>query len=297
MTDPDLTDPHPIEPRLVADDLVLGYEKDRPIVDGISFDVPTGAVTVLVGANACGKSTFLRGLARLLAPQRGSVILDGRSIHERPTREVATLLGLLPQSPSAPEGITVADLVARGRHPHQRWYRQWSDRDEEVVEHALARTGVAELAERRVDDLSGGQRQRVWIAVALAQETDLILLDEPTTYLDIAHQVEVLDIIRDLNRTDGRTVVAVLHDLHLACRYADHLVAMKAGRIVAQGEPSTVMTAALVQDVFGLNAQIITDPLTGTPIVLPVPSDDGGDGSDPCDNGSRALAGSDRPGP
>lgn len=259
-------------PRLEARDVDLGYHRDQLIVEGLSLSIPDGEVTVLVGANACGKSTLLRGLARLLAPERGTVLLDGKDIHHRPTREVAVTLGLLPQTPVAPDGITVADLVARGRHPHQRWYRQWSSDDEAVVAEALRRAGIEELAERPVDELSGGQRQRAWIALALAQDTELLLLDEPTTYLDLAHQVEVLDLVRALNRRNGRTVVMVLHDLHLASRYADHLVAMRGGAIVAAGPPTEVVTAELVREVFGLEAQVISDPLTGTPLVLPIPN-------------------------
>jgi iron complex transport system ATP-binding protein len=255
---------------LGAVDLTLSYGS-RAIVDGLSLDVPSGAVTVIVGANACGKSTLLRGLGRLLRPQGGAVLLDGEEIGRLPTREVATRLGLLPQSPTAPDGITVADLVARGRFPHQRWYRQWSPEDAAAVDAALAATRTSELAERAVDELSGGQRQRVWIAMALAQGTPLMLLDEPTTYLDLAHQVEVLDLLADLNEAEGRTIVLVLHDLNLACRYAHHLVAMADGAIVAEGPPAEIVTVALVQDVFGLACEVIPDPLTGTPLVVPRP--------------------------
>jgi iron complex transport system ATP-binding protein len=248
----------------------LAYD-DRVIVDGLSLTIPAGRVTVIVGANACGKSTLLRGLARLLKPRGGTVLLDGTDIHRLPTREVATRLGVLPQQPIAPEGITVADLVARGRHPHQRWIRQFSVEDEAAVTAALAATEITELAERSVDELSGGQRQRVWIALTLAQGTPLMLLDEPTTFLDLAHQVEVLDLLARLNESEGRTIVLVLHDLNLACRYADHLVAMKDGAIVAEGAPGEVITAATVRHVFGLACEVIDDPLTGTPLVLPVP--------------------------
>ncbi|MEV6671782.1 ABC transporter ATP-binding protein [Streptomyces sp. NPDC051162] len=253
--------------RLTARDLTLAYE-DRTVVDGLDVDVPDGAVTVIVGPNACGKSTLLRALGRLLKPARGSVLLDGTELSRIPTRTIARSLGLLPQTPVAPEAITVADLVSRGRQPHQRWWQQWSDDDERAVTEALARTDTAALAERSVDELSGGQRQRVWIAMALAQETDLLLLDEPTTYLDISHQVEVLDLCRRLNHERGRTVVAVLHDLNQAARYADHLIAMRAGRIVAQGAPSDVVTADLVRDVFGLESVVVPDPVTGSPLVV-----------------------------
>ncbi|MFG2227010.1 ABC transporter ATP-binding protein [Streptomyces sp. NPDC048644] len=254
--------------RLTARDLTLAYE-DRTVVDGLDLDVPQGAVTVVVGPNACGKSTLLRALGRLLRPRRGAVLLDGTDLARIPTKTIARSVGLLPQTPVAPEAITVGDLVARGRQPHQRWWQQWSDDDERAVTEAMERTDVAQLAERAVDELSGGQRQRVWIAMALAQETDLLLLDEPTTYLDIAHQVEVLDLVRQLNHDRGRTVVAVLHDLNQAARYADHLVAMKAGRIVAQGRPGEVVTAGLVQEVFGLEAVVVPDPVTGSPLVVP----------------------------
>jgi iron complex transport system ATP-binding protein len=255
---------------LWASTLSLSYG-NRVIVPGIDVAIPTGQITVIVGANACGKSTLLRGLGRLLKPVGGSVLLDGRDIHSLPTREVATRLGLLPQTPTAPDGITVADLVGRGRFPHQRWYRQWSPEDAEAVARALAVTGTTALADRAVDELSGGQRQRVWIAMTLAQGTPLLLLDEPTTYLDLAHQVEVLDLLADLNEDEGRTIVIVLHDLNLAARYAHHLIAMADGRIVAEGAPVEVVTAELVEEVFGLPCRVIPDPLTDTPLVLPRP--------------------------
>ncbi|MEV6577497.1 ABC transporter ATP-binding protein [Streptomyces sp. NPDC051582] len=254
--------------RLAASGLTLAYE-DRVVVDDLDLSVPDGKVTVIVGPNACGKSTTLRALGRLLRPRAGAVLLDGAALSSLPTRRIAQTIGLLPQSPTAPEAITVADLVARGRQPHQRWWQQWSEADERAVAGAMARTSVADLADRPVDALSGGQRQRVWIAMALAQETELLLLDEPTTFLDIAHQVEVLDLVRQLNHERGRTVVAVLHDLNQAARYADHLVAMKAGRVVAQGPPSAVVTAELVHEVFGLDAIVVPDPVTGSPLIIP----------------------------
>ncbi|MEV4329669.1 ABC transporter ATP-binding protein [Streptomyces sp. NPDC049597] len=254
--------------RLTARELTLAYE-DRTVVHELDLAVPDGKVTVIVGPNACGKSTTLRALGRLLKPKGGAVLLDGQELARIPTKRIAQAIGLLPQSPVAPEAITVADLVSRGRQPHQAWWKQWSDEDERAVTDAMTRTDVTTLADRPVDELSGGQRQRVWIAMALAQETDLLLLDEPTTYLDIAHQVEVLDLVRQLNHERGRTVVAVLHDLNQAARYADHLVAMRAGRIVAEGRPGDVVTAELVREVFGMESVVVPDPVTGSPLVVP----------------------------
>ncbi|MFJ8628259.1 ABC transporter ATP-binding protein [Kitasatospora sp. NPDC093550] len=254
--------------RLEARGLTLAYEA-RTVVEGLDVGIPDGRVTVIVGPNACGKSTLLRALGRLLKPARGAVLLDGEELARIPTKRIAQRLGLLPQSPTAPEGISVADLVSRGRQPHQSWWQQWSPEDEAAVSEALERTSTAELAERSMDELSGGQRQRAWIAMALAQGTDILLLDEPTTYLDIAHQVEVLDLVRRLNVERGRTVVAVLHDLNQAARYADHLVAMRDGRVVAQGPPAQVVTADLVREVFGLDSVVVPDPVTGTPLVVP----------------------------
>jgi iron complex transport system ATP-binding protein len=265
-----MIDPTPA-PALEAEGLSLAYD-DRLVVDGLSLRIPAGSITVIVGANACGKSTLLRGLARLLRPRGGAVLLDGQDIQRLPTKQVATRLGILPQQPIAPEGITVDDLVARGRHPHQRWLRQFSVDDEAAVAAALEATEITDLADRSVDELSGGQRQRAWIALALAQGTPLMLLDEPTTFLDLAHQVEVLDLLVTLNETEGRTIVLVLHDLNLACRYAHHLVAMREGAIVAEGIPAEVITPALVEAVFGLRCEVIDDPLTGTPLVIPVPA-------------------------
>ncbi|MET3976639.1 ABC-type cobalamin/Fe3+-siderophores transport system ATPase subunit [Cellulosimicrobium sp. 4261] len=258
---------HPAD-RLHAEGVTIGYD-DRVISADLDVSIPDGSFTVIVGPNACGKSTLLRALSRLLKPSRGQVVLDGRSISSIPAKEVARRLGLLPQSSIAPEGITVADLVARGRYPHQKLLRQWSREDEAAVVAALAATGTTDLSGRLVDELSGGQRQRVWVAMVLAQETPLLLLDEPTTFLDIAHQIELLELCADLNRDRGHTLVAVLHDLNHACRYATHLIAMKDGAIVAEGAPAEVVTAELVEDVFGLPCRIIADPVTGTPLVVP----------------------------
>lgn len=256
------------ESRLLAQHLRLGYD-ERVVVDGLSLVVPDRSFTVIVGPNACGKSTLLRALARILKPASGAVLLDGEVISALPSKEVARKLGLLPQSSIAPDGITVADLVARGRYPHQSLLRQWSLDDARIVAEAMRVTNVTHLAERPVDELSGGQRQRVWIAMVLAQETPLLLLDEPTTFLDIAHQVEVLDLLADLHAA-GRTVVAVLHDLNQAARYATHLVAMREGEIIAQGDPSVILNSNLVYEVFGLRSQVVPDPVTGTPMVVPL---------------------------
>ncbi|MET8092726.1 ABC transporter ATP-binding protein [Micromonospora sp. NPDC005220] len=249
-------------------DLVVGYD-ERTVLDGLTLDLPTDAFTVIVGPNACGKSTLLRTMARLLTPRRGTVLLDGTAIRDLPTRDVARRLGVLPQSPLVPEGVTVADLVGRGRQPYQRWWRQWSSSDGAAVDEAMTMADVADLADRPVDSLSGGQRQRVWIAMTLAQDTDALLLDEPTTFLDLAHQVEVLDLLHRLRVERGRTVVAVLHDLNQAARYADHLIAMRAGAVVAAGPPREILTADLVRDVFGLACVVVPCPVTGAPLVVP----------------------------
>ncbi|GFH38520.1 ABC transporter ATP-binding protein [Streptomyces pacificus] len=264
-----MTGPNTPAPRLRAEDLTLSYDR-REVARSLAVDIPDDSFTVIIGPNACGKSTLLKALARMLRPKAGQVYLDGQAIASYRSREVARRLGLLPQSSSAPGGITAGDLVARGRYPHQRLLKQWSPEDEEAVAEAMRHTGVRELADRPVDDLSGGQRQRVWLAMVLAQQTSILLLDEPTTFLDIAHQVEVLDLCAELHARRGHTVVAVLHDLNQACRYATHLVVMRpGGTIAAEGDPATVMTAELVADVFGLPCRIISDPETGTPLVVP----------------------------
>ncbi|WP_422749899.1 ABC transporter ATP-binding protein [Mycobacterium sp. WMMD1722] len=248
--------------------LSLGYA-GRTIVDDATTELPAGKVTAIIGPNGCGKSTLLRGLARLLSPQQGVVHLDGHDVAAIGSRQLATKVGLLPQQPTAPDGITVADLIGRGRHPHQRWFRQWSAADSEAVTRAMKSTGVADLADCPIDELSGGQRQRVWVALALAQNPDVMLLDEPTTHLDLAHQLDVLGLLTAINEQYRRTIVLVLHDLNMAARYAHHLVAMRDGRLVAQGAPEDIITAELVHDVFGVEATIISDPVTGTPLVLP----------------------------
>ncbi len=273
VTDAPLTDGAGIgtDHDLRAEGLRLAYDA-KIVVDCLSLAIPPGKITVIVGANACGKSTLLRALARLLKPAGGTVHLDGESIFRLPTRDVALKVGILPQSPVAPEGLTVGDLVARGRYPHQRWFRQWSAEDEDAVGAALEATGTADLVGRPVDELSGGQRQRAWIAMALAQGTPIMLLDEPTTFLDMAHQVEVLDLLATLNATEGRTVVLVLHDLNQACRYAHHLVAMADGAVVAQGAPADIVCEELVATVFGMDCQVVPDPVAGTPMVIPIGS-------------------------
>jgi ABC-type cobalamin/Fe3+-siderophores transport system ATPase subunit len=253
--------------RLSGSGLTLAYD-NRVVASGLDVRIPDGSFTVIVGPNACGKSTLLRALSGLLTPKSGVVLLDGAPIGSYRGKEVARRLGLLPQSATAPEGISVADLVARGRYPHQKLLRQWTPEDEEQVAAAMDATGVTALADRAVDELSGGQRQRVWMAMALAQQTGILLLDEPTTYLDIAHQIDLLDLCADLNE-QGRTLVAVLHDLNHACRYATHLIAMKQGEIVAEGDPREIITAELVADVYGLACEVIPDPQTGTPLVVP----------------------------
>ncbi|MFD5942701.1 ABC transporter ATP-binding protein [Streptomyces griseus] len=255
--------------RLTAEGLTLGYG-DRTVVDSLDLAVPPGRITVIVGANACGKSTLLRSMSRLLAPRAGRVVLDGKEVHRLPAKELARTLGLLPQSPLAPEGITVFDLVGRGRHPHQGIFSRWNEKDDAAVAAALEATHTEPLADRAVDELSGGQRQRVWIAMALAQQTDLLLLDEPTTFLDASHQIEVLDLLTDLNRSRGTTIVMVLHDLNLAARYADHLIALAGGGLHASGTPAEVLTEETVRAVFDLDSRIIEDPVSGRPLMLPI---------------------------
>jgi iron complex transport system ATP-binding protein len=253
---------------LTTQNLTLAYDQ-ATIIDGMDVAIPSGQITALVGPNGCGKSTLLRGIARLLAPKGGAAYLDGKAIHRMPTRELAKQLGILPQSPVAPEGLTVRELVAQGRYPHQSWLQQWAADDEAAVITALELTGMSELADRPVDALSGGQRQRAWIAMTLAQATPVILLDEPTTFLDVAHQIEVLHLLERLNREEGRTIVMVVHDLNHATRHATHLIALRNGAVAAAGPPGAVVTPELLQTVFGVAADILPDPRTGVPLCIP----------------------------
>ncbi len=248
--------------------LTLSYG-DTIIINELDVKIPKGEITVFIGSNGCGKSTLLRSIARLLKPRNGSVLLEGNSIAKLPTKEVAKQLAILPQGPIAPEGLTVLQLVKQGRYPHQSWLKQWSKEDEDAVSNALKATGLEDLAERPVDSLSGGQRQRAWIAMTLAQQTDIILLDEPTTYLDMTHQIEILDLLFELNERENRTIVMVLHDLNLACRYAHNLVALKDKKVYAQGKPEEVITCSLVQNVFQMNCEVTVDPIFGTPLCIP----------------------------
>ncbi|MGE6754321.1 ABC transporter ATP-binding protein [Rossellomorea sp. NPDC071047] len=253
---------------LQTKDLTLSYG-ERTIIDELNIDIPKGEISVFIGGNGCGKSTLLRSIARLLKPKQGSVMLDGEAISRLSTKEVARKMAILPQSPTAPEGLTVLQLVKQGRYPHQTWLKQWSHKDEEIVQDALKATKMEELQHRKVDELSGGQRQRAWIALTLAQDTDIILLDEPTTYLDMTHQIEILDLLFELNEKEQRTIVMVLHDLNLACRYAHNIVAIRDKQIYAQGKPEDVISCELVKNVFDMDCQVSRDPLFGTPLCIP----------------------------
>lgn len=261
----------PIPSRLGVEDVTIKYDH-RVISQNLSIEIPDQSFTVIIGPNACGKSTLLRTLSNLIKPSAGHVLLDGKKISTYKSKEVAKKLGLLPQSSTAPDGITVANLVAHGRYPYQNLIKQWTESDEQAVMTAMELTNTTELANRFVDELSGGQRQRVWVAMVLAQQTSLLLLDEPTTYLDISHQIELLELFTDLNE-QGHTLVAVLHDLNQAARYATHLIAMKAGKVIAQGNPSIIVTEELVEEVFDLKCKVIRDPLTHTPLIVPLGRD------------------------
>ncbi|MGA9224934.1 MAG: ABC transporter ATP-binding protein [Mesobacillus sp.] len=253
---------------IAAEKLTLSYG-DSIIIKELDIEIPKGEITVFIGGNGCGKSTLLRSIARLLKPQAGSILLEGEVISKLSTKEIARKMAILPQSPSAPEGLTVLQLVKQGRYPYQSWLKQWSEEDEEKVTSALMATGIDHLKDRTVDSLSGGQRQRAWIAMTLAQDTDIILLDEPTTYLDMTHQIEILDLLYELNEKEGRTILMVLHDLNLACRYAHNIVAIKDQKIFAQGKPEIVINCSLVKNVFGMECEVTVDPLFGTPLCIP----------------------------
>lgn len=253
---------------LSGQSLSLGYA-NKLIAEGLDIAIPPGSFTAIIGPNGCGKSTLLRTLCRLLKPLQGEVWLNGKAIHQYPTKEVARQIGLLPQTAIAPEGITVTELVSRGRYPHQSLLKQWSQADQIAIDQAMQVTGISELANNLVDELSGGQRQRVWIAMVLAQDTPLILLDEPTTYLDITHQIELLELFSALNQRSGRTLVAVLHDINHACRYASHLIALNKGKVIAEGKPADIVTPALMKAVFDLDCMVIDDPVTHTPLIVP----------------------------
>ncbi|MFC4099061.1 ABC transporter ATP-binding protein [Paenibacillus xanthanilyticus] len=251
-----------------AEHIVAGYE-NKTVVQGVSLDIPSHRISVIIGANGCGKSTLLKTMARLIKPTSGSITLDGKPLGQIPSKQLARILGLLPQSPIVPEGISVADLVGRGRFPHQSWFGGWTKKDYQAVAEAMEIMKITELANHNIDELSGGQRQRVWIAMALAQQTDILFLDEPTTFLDITYQVEILDLLTDLNRKQGTTIVMVLHDINLSARYADHIIALQQGMLVAEGEPSKVITSSLMKDVFGLDCTVVQDPVSGSPLVVP----------------------------
>ncbi|NOU96995.1 ATP-binding cassette domain-containing protein [Paenibacillus sp. LMG 31456] len=253
---------------LEAKNLCLSYGATSIFKD-LNVAIPKGKITVLIGSNGCGKSTLLRSLARLMNPQKGSIVLDGQELAKLPTKEIAKRLSILPQGPTAPEGLTVLQLVKQGRYPYQSWLQQWSEEDERMVRLSLKATGMEEFTERTVDALSGGQRQRAWIAMTLAQGTETILLDEPTTYLDVTHQIEVLDLLYELNEKENRSIVMVLHDINLACRYAHHMVAVKEGHIWAEGAPEEIVNADMIRAVFDMDSQVLPDPFYGTPMCIP----------------------------
>ena len=254
---------------LSAEHLSLSYGSTQ-ILDNITLKVPEGKISVIIGSNGCGKSTILRSLARLLMPQEGVVYLDGKAIHQQSSKEIAKKLAILPQGPEAPEDITVKDLCYYGRHPHKGLFSRQTLEDEAIVNRALSATKMTDFVDRTLDELSGGQRQRAWISMALAQDTDLLLLDEPTTYLDLAHQIEILELLRDLNRTHGRTIVMVLHDLNQAAQYADHLISIVKGEIYQEGPPEIVFTKNMIKEVFGLECCIIENPVDQTPLCIPI---------------------------
>ncbi|MEK4387066.1 ABC transporter ATP-binding protein [Solibacillus sp. FSL W7-1464] len=252
-----------------TENLVAGYD-NKAILQGVSLAIPSNKISIIIGSNGCGKSTLLKTMARLIKPISGQVLLDDKSINKIPPKQLARVLGLLPQSPIVPEGITVADLVGRGRFPHQSFLKGWSTEDYEAVAEAMEMMNITELADSHIDELSGGQRQRVWIAMALAQQTDILFLDEPTTYLDITYQVEILDLLTDLNRKHGTTIVMVLHDINLSARYADYIFALYKGRLVSEGTPANVITSELIKEIFNLNCVVTQDPVSDSPSVVPI---------------------------
>ncbi|WP_342479363.1 ABC transporter ATP-binding protein [Paenibacillus sp. FSL F4-0097] len=254
--------------RLNTEELSIGYA-EATIVKGLNLSIPTGKITALVGANGSGKSTILKTMARIMKPKSGTVMLDGKSIHNFSTKEVARQLAILPQNPTAPDGLTVSELVSYGRFPHQKGFGTMTAEDRNIISNALSVTGMESFHDRPIDRLSGGQRQRAWIAMALAQETDILFLDEPTTFLDMAHQLEVLQLLQKLNEEEGRTIIMVVHDLNHATRYAQHMVAIKSGTVVSEGSPTEVMTPDVLREVFGIEADIVPDPRTGVPLCLP----------------------------
>lgn len=252
-----------------SEKISAGYDNNI-ILHDVSISIPSNKISIIIGANGCGKSTLLKTMARLIKPASGQVTLDGKPINKIPSKKLARVLGLLPQSPIVPEGITVADLVGRGRYPHQTFLSGWTKQDYEAVSEAMEFMNITELADRNIDELSGGQRQRVWIAMALAQQTDILFLDEPTTFLDITYQIEILDLLTDLNQKHGKTIVMVLHDINLSARYADYIFALHKGKLVAEGEPSKIITSKLIEDIFGLHCTVIEDPVSGSPSVVPI---------------------------
>ncbi|MCM3411747.1 ABC transporter ATP-binding protein [Metabacillus litoralis] len=252
-----------------AEGITAGYD-NKTILHDVSISIPSNKISIIIGANGCGKSTLLKTMARLIKPTSGQVTLGGKSIHSIPSKQLARVVGLLPQSPIVPEGITVSDLVGRGRFPHQSFLKGWTKKDYEAVAEAMEMMKITEFADRHIDELSGGQRQRVWIAMALAQQTDILFLDEPTTYLDITYQVEILDLLTDLNQKYGTTIVMVLHDINLSARYANHIFALHKGKLVAEGAPKEVITSELIEDIFGLNCTVVEDPVSGSPSVVPI---------------------------
>ena len=282
----------PSEPMLHAAGVTLGYDR-HTVFDGLDLHIEAGTVTTLIGANGCGKSTLLKAFGRLLAPSAGEIRLAGTSVRQLSARAVARRLAILPQKPLTPAATSVRDLVMRGRHPHQTLLRPWSAHDARLVDDALAAAGMTELADRDVTALSGGQLQRAWIALVLAQDTPVILLDEPTTFLDLSHQLEVLRLVRRINADQGSTIVMVLHDLSLAARYSDRLVVLHEGRVLADGDPWQVITPEVLGTAFGLDALVIADPASGRPMVVPLEpttTDDAAPGSSGAEPGSaRAI--------